>query len=224
MDQDDRTIGRILSRREALRLLGTGALVAAGASSRPASALARLLGGACVVRPDQTEGPYFVDELLDRSDIRSDPSDQSVRPGARLDLAFNVARLAGESCEPLAGVVVDLWHCDHLGIYSDVNDPGFSTVGKKFLRGYQRTDEGGVARFVTIVPGWYGGRTVHMHFKIRSEPTSSPGFEFTSQLYFNDATIDTIHAQSPYAAKGPRNIRNANDGIYSNDAGSRLVH
>lgn len=220
MDRDDQTIGHIVSRRAALRLLASGGLVAAGAA-RSARALATSLA-TCVVRPAQTEGPYFVDELLDRTDIRIDPSDGSEKPGAELNLAFNVSRLNGVDCEPLPGVVVDLWHCDHLGVYSDVADPGFNTVGKKFLRGYQVADEEGVSRFITIVPGWYSGRTVHMHFKVRSEPTASPGFEFTSQLYFDDSEIDAVHSFAPYTAKGQRTLRNAGDGIYG-QGGSQLL-
>ncbi|MGH7587358.1 MAG: twin-arginine translocation pathway signal protein, partial [Gemmatimonadota bacterium] len=116
---------------------------------------------------------------------------------------------------PLAGALVDVWHCDHRGVYSDVVDPGFDSVGQKFLRGYQVTEGDGVARFTTVFPGWYQGRTVHVHFKVRSEPEADPGFEFTSQLYFDDDLTDRIHGLAPYAEKGPRTRRNADDGIFS---------
>jgi protocatechuate 3,4-dioxygenase beta subunit len=178
--------------------------------------------GACVVRPEQTEGPYFVDEMLDRSDIRSDPSDQTVRPGAQVDLTFNVSRIAGQACEPLAEALVDVWHCDHLGVYSDVFDPSFDTRGKKFLRGYQTTDANGVARFTTIYPGWYSGRTVHIHFKVRVATSPTTGFEFTSQLYFDDAFTDQVYTQAPYSTRGARTVRNSGDGIYG-QGGSQLL-
>lgn len=103
-----------------------------------------------------------------------------------------------------------------------MQDPGFNTIGKKLLRGYQITDADGVARFTTIYPGWYQGRTLHIHFKIRSAPSSSPGFEFTSQLYFDDSLTDRVHAQQPYAAKGQRNLRNSGDGIFA-QGGSQLL-
>src|SRR5262249_24919601 len=148
----------------------------------------------CIARPQQTEGPYFIDERLNRSDIRSDPTDGSVKPGTPLDLTFRVARLASQACMPLAGAVVDVWHCDHLCAYCDLEDPRFDPVGKKFLRGYQVTDSDGGARFTTIYPGWYPGRAVHIHFKIRSGPSSKRGFDFTSQLYFDDALTDRVHA------------------------------
>lgn len=224
MDDDDRQIGQMLTRREVLIALGaTGALALLRCSS-PGSSGADdsddSVQPGCVVRPQQTEGPYFVDELLNRSDIRSDPSDGSVRPGATLHLTFNVSRVTEGECVPLAGVLVDVWHCDHRGVYSDVDDPGFNTVGRRFLRGYQIADDDGVVQFITIYPGWYPGRTVHIHFKIRSEPDADPGFEFTSQLYFDDELTDRIHAMEPYSEKGQRTVRNMQDGIYASGGSS----
>lgn len=222
MDNDDRRRGHVLSRREMVALLGATGYTfltgrhTAGAQSQPTSS------SPCVVRPEQTEGPYFVDELLHRADLRADPTDGTIRPGVPLDLTILVSRLAGERCQPVAGVHVDVWHCDHLGIYSDVEDPSFSTVGQKFLRGYQITDDSGRARFNTIYPGWYRGRTVHIHFKLRSPATQRPGFEFTSQLYFDDALTDRVFAIAPYATRGPRTTRNAADGIYRR-GGSQLL-
>jgi protocatechuate 3,4-dioxygenase beta subunit len=117
---------------------------------------------------------------------------------------------------------VDVWHCDALGVYSDVSDPGFDTAGKKFLRGYQVTGNDGVARFTTVYPGWYRGRAVHIHFKIRSSSSSTSAYEFTSQLFFDDSLTDRVHSEQPYAIKGQRDLRNSQDGIY-NQGGSRLV-
>jgi protocatechuate 3,4-dioxygenase beta subunit len=107
-------------------------------------------------------------------------------------------------------------------VYSDVEDPGFNSVGKKFLRGYQVTDSNGVARFLTIYPGWYRGRTVHIHFKIRGQDESGSGYEFTSQLFFDDALTDKVHAEPPYAGKGERTLRNDGDRIYL-DGGSQML-
>ncbi len=146
---------------------------------------------ACVVRPQQTEGPFFIDDKLNRSDIRSNPGRSDARPGAILELAFAVSRLNGGACAPLAGAQVDVWHCDALGAYSD--------GAQKFLRGYQVTDDTGAARFVTIYPGAYGGRAVHIHFKIRTAQRQ----EFTSQIYFDEAVTDRVYAVEPYAAERP---------------------
>src|SRR5215207_8637903 len=223
MDLDDIPVGRVLTRRAALAFLGaTGALVFFGCSESTASSTGGDSLTSCVVRPELTEGPYYVDEELNRSDIRSDPSDGTVKAGALVALTFNVTRASSSACEPLANAIVDVWHCDALGVYSDVSDPGFNTAGKKFLRGYQVTGNDGVARFTTIYPGWYRGRAVHIHFKIRSSTSSTSAYEFTSQLFFDDSLTDQVHAQPPYSSKGQRDLTNSRDGIY-NQGGSQLV-
>ncbi len=228
---DDARSGRVLARREVLVLFGTTAGAAVLATCVPSqfgrrvplgTAVAAAAEPSCIVRPELTEGPYFVDERLNRSDIRSDPSTGEIRPGVTLTLGFVVSRIDGSACVPFDGALVDLWHCDATGIYSDVQDAGFDTTGQQFLRGYQVTDADGAARFVTIYPGWYQGRTVHMHFKVRTDPDSSTGLEFTSQLFFDDDLTDVVHAQQPYASKGQRTLRNAGDGIYQ-DGGDQLL-
>jgi protocatechuate 3,4-dioxygenase beta subunit len=198
-----------------LGLLGTSgiALVVGGAWPRGRLKAALPAGfPSCVVRPEQTEGPYFVDEMLHRADIRSDPGSGALSEGAPLDLEFRVSRIADGACAPLAGAQVDVWHCDAQGIYSDVTDPSFNTVGKKFLRGYQVTDAAGVARFTTIYPGWYRGRAVHIHFKIRSQAIGGRAHEFVSQVYFDEALNDRVYARPPYAS-GER-TRNSADRIF----------
>ncbi len=178
---------------------------------------------ACVVTPQETEGPYFVNEQLFRTDIRSDPATGEVKDGVPISLQLMVSQVGGESCAPLAGAMVDIWQCDALGVYSDVNDPGFSTLGQKFLRGAQTTDENGTVQFTIIYPGWYRGRTVHTHFKVRTSPDAASGYEFTSQLFYDDALTDIVHAQPPYAAKGMRDTRNSDDGIYQNGGDQLLL-
>src|SRR5688572_2397172 len=140
MEIDDHQRGYVLTRREVVVLLGAaGSVVLVG--YRPASAPGQTPRSApCIVRPEQTEGPYFVDERLHRSDIRGDPVDGTIKPGLPLDLTLVVSRLVSTRCEPVAGAHVDVWHCDHLGVYSDVRDPTFDTQGKQFLRGYQVSD------------------------------------------------------------------------------------
>ncbi|MGH2619598.1 MAG: intradiol ring-cleavage dioxygenase [Anaerolineales bacterium] len=245
MDNDDRLIGRILSRREALSVLGaTGAAVLVGcapggsepepettvptqaaAATETEAATAVPAADAlptCVVRPEMTEGPYFVDEQLNRPDIRSDPSSGSVKEGALLELSFRVSEVSNSTCNLLEGVFVDIWHCDAMGVYSDAENQGFNTVGQKFLRGYQVTDANGIARFTTIYPGWYFSRAVHIHFKIRSELSANSSYEFTSQLFFDDALSDQVFAAEPYASQGQRTIRNGDDGIFQ-QGGSQLL-
>ena len=214
MTYENGPVGRLLSRREVVLLLGGSAACLMACSLIPRWAVAGSQGPSCVVRPEQTEGPYFVDERLNRSDIRTDPTDGRVRPGTPLALTLLISRLNTGDCQPLPGAQVDIWHCDALGVYSDVRDPGFNTIGRKFLRGYQVTDARGEARFVTVYPGWYEGRTVHIHFKIRTVPMAQRSFEFTSQLYFDDGLTDRVHAAPPYAVRGPRTARNQHDWIF----------
>jgi protocatechuate 3,4-dioxygenase beta subunit len=213
MDSDDVQVGRLLGRREMLEILSASSAGAILMFGRTASAQQSVMP-ACVVRPAQTEGPYFVEERLLRSDIRHDPVTNQLKPGAILDLSLTVSQLGSNGCTPLAGAQVDLWQCDALGVYSDVTDRSFKSVGQKFLRGHQMTDAAGLARFTTIYPGWYPGRAVHIHFKIRTEPRANRGHEFVSQLYFDDALTDRVHARDPYAAKGLKRTRNSDDGIY----------
>lgn len=166
----------------------------------------------CVLTAALTEGPYFVDERLNRSDIRSDPATGVVSQGLPLELTFNVSRVSGGQCTPLTGAYLDVWHCDAAGVYSDVAGAGAT---REFLRGYQITDASGVARFTTVYPGWYQGRAVHVHFKLRLITGSTTTYEFTSQFFFDESLTDAVHAQQPYAAKGQRDVRNNNDGIYN---------
>jgi protocatechuate 3,4-dioxygenase beta subunit len=212
---EDGPEGRLLSRREILTFLGaTGVAWLMAGSLIPRRALASTSGPSCVVRPEQTEGPYFVDEHLNRSDIRSDPTDGRVRPGTPLALTLAISRLGAGDCQPLPGAQVDIWHCDALGIYSDVQDPHFNTIGQKFFRGYQITDARGEAKFLTIYPGWYEGRTVHIHVKVRTAPQAGRNFEFTSQMYFDDGLSSRVYADAPYATKGKRTSRNQDDRIF----------
>ena len=221
MDTDDVQVGRLLGRREVLEILGASTAGAILAFGHPAAARQASVPG-CVVRPAQMEGPYFVEERLLRSDIRLDPMTKRVKPGAALELSFAVSRLGSNGCTPLPGAQVDVWQCDALGVYSDVTDRSFKSVGQKFLRGHQMTDAAGLARFTTIYPGWYPGRAVHIHFKIRTEPAGGRGHEFVSQLYFDDTVTDRVHARDPYAAKGLNRTRNSADGIYK-DGGQELM-
>lgn len=260
MDNDDRQIGRLLSRREALALIGaasaamlaacgsaqTGATTAtspagsAAASLNPEAATAVATAATnpgtnataaavaspgdlptCVVSPEQTEGPYFADVQLNRSDIRAEPSTGAVKEGLPLALTMRVSQVSQRSCTPLPGATVEIWHCDAEGVYSAFEGEG--TANEKFLRGYQVTDVSGTAQFTTIYPGWYRGRTVHIHFKVLTTGASGSTYEFTSQMYFDDTVSDRVVTQALYSTRGgQRDTTNASDGIYG-DGGDQLT-
>jgi uncharacterized protein (TIGR03437 family) len=187
---------------------------------RPAWDLSQL---SCVTRPALTEGPFFVDELLNRSDIRSDPSNNTVKAGVPLKIKFNIGKVSGTACTPLAGAFVDLWHCDASGGYSDVSGQGNpNNLGQKFLRGYQITDGNGAVEFTTIYPGWYSGRTVHFHYKVRLFAGATRTYQFISQLVFDDTLTDQVFTQAPYNTRGTRNTRNSNDNI-AQSGGSAIL-
>jgi protocatechuate 3,4-dioxygenase beta subunit len=169
----------------------------------------------CILTPAKTEGPYFVDEHLNRSDIRIDPADGSIQPGTRLALTFVVVSADGD-CAPVSGAQVDIWHANAGGLYSDEAANG--TTGHKYLRGYQVTGEDGVAKFVTVFPGWYSGRTVHIHFKIRKDD-----YEFTSQLFFDESVIASVMAAGAYSSRWTPDTDNDEDGIYGSDGAELTV-
>jgi protocatechuate 3,4-dioxygenase beta subunit len=214
MTDDDITIGRVLTRRQALAALGGSALLAGVPLRLNAQALP-----ACIATPAQMEGPFFTDARLNRADIRSDPADKSVKDGVPLAVTLRISSVTPTGCVPLAGAMVDVWHCDAAGAYSDADR---TTAGKRFLRGYQMTDGGGAARFTTIYPGWYPGRAVHIHFKVRVVAGPALGQEFTSQIYFDDAVSDRVFTRRPYSARGKRDVRNQDDGLFRR-GGTRLL-
>lgn len=235
---DDRRIGRVLTRREVLAVLGGGAgsailaacipqalRTATPSTSVSPSAAATAPSSpevpTCVVVPELTEGPYYVDGVMERSDIRTDPPGGEARPGVPLALTFAVARVNGGDCTAYEGTVVDVWHCDALGEYSGVTGAGQSdTTGQAWLRGYQVTDANGIAQFTTIYPGWYSGRAVHIHFKVRTNPASNSGTEFTSQLFFDDTMSSEIFTtEEPYSQKGTQDVANDRDGIFQESNG-----
>jgi protocatechuate 3,4-dioxygenase beta subunit len=217
-----------LGRRDVLYALGSFVavgFVGCGSSSSPtspsSSSSTTSTNSSCVVTPSLTEGPYFVDERLNRSDLRSDPTTGVVKAGVPLAITMKLSQVSGSSCTALTGALVDMWHCDALGVYSDIAQQ--NTVGQKFLRGYQVADSSGNVQFTTVYPGWYQGRAVHIHFKVRTTPGASSGLEFTSQLFFDESLTDIVHAQAPYNTKGRRDTTNTTDGIYQGGGSQVLI-
>jgi protocatechuate 3,4-dioxygenase beta subunit len=213
---DDRTEQRAdaLSRRGALTKLGGFAAVALGggalgarelleaddadaAGTGPAAVASGLVS--CVLAPEQTEGPYYLDDAAIRRNVTEG------RSGVALTLRLTVVNVA--NCKPIKGAAVEIWHCDAGGDYSGVQgDAGM------FLRGIQRTDAKGLALFKTIYPGWYQGRTVHIHTMVHL----GGNVVHTGQLYFSDAITDAVYKRTPYNQRPGRTTRNAADSIYRN--------
>ncbi|HEY0230844.1 MAG TPA: hypothetical protein VGC55_06315 [Dokdonella sp.] len=169
--------------------------------------------GVCVLAPELTIGPYFVDEHLNRSDITEGSSDIFIADAVPLALTINALSPAA-GCVPLAGVQIDLWHCHAGGLYSDEAANG--TLGQTWLRGYQVTDANGNVSFATVYPGWYPGRTIHIHLMARwFDAGGNTTYEFTTQLFFDEAVNDAVMAKAPYNSRGARTTTNSSDSIFS---------
>jgi protocatechuate 3,4-dioxygenase beta subunit len=174
----------------------------------------------CIAAPALTEGPFFVDENLNRSDLTTGTSEPQVTMGLPMLVKLGVYRAGGATCTPLEGAQVDLWHASCEGVYSDEPSNAIqskNTLGETYLRGYQLSDAAGAVQFRTIYPGWYTSRTIHFHFKVRVS-----GKDFTSQLFIDDAINDMIMNTAPYNARGARTVRNATDSIYG-ASGTKLT-
>jgi len=199
-----------LDRRQALALLArSGALLVVGCGTTSGDP------PACLLAPALTAGPYWREDPLRRWDLRWDSqpaSGAAPLPGVLLDLAIRVSTAAEEQCRPLRGAQVDLWQCDAQCAYSGVAEHG--TAGRDFLRGFQITDEAGWVQFLTVYPGWYPGRTVHIHAKVRTfDPFGEVVTEVSTQLFFDDAVTDAVLDSAAYAGRGPRDTRNATDSV-----------
>lgn len=200
-DGNRRTLLKVLA------LVPFSGLASAPAWAQAAAARAGLITpNVCLVSPETTEGPYYIDPKLIRADITED------RDGIPLELAIQVVTA---DCEPVEGARVDVWHCDAGGNYSGFAGQGSAavadTTGETFLRGTQFTGADGVATFQTIYPGWYRGRTTHFHYKVFLDERTV----LTSQIFLPDALSQYIFEHvPPYSDRGgERDTYNSNDSI-----------
>ncbi|MEU4038449.1 intradiol ring-cleavage dioxygenase [Streptomyces collinus] len=200
--------------------LGLAATQASAAAPRSADRPAPPLAAACVLTPEQTEGPYYLDLERVRKDITEGK--------AGVPLTLRVTVIDSTTCAPLPNTAVDIWHCDALGIYSGYVAGG-STPDTTFLRGVQLTDASGVAEFTTVYPGWYVGRALHIHVKTHAGGTVSNGtyhggrVSHTGQLYFPETYNTKVAALSPYRNNTATRTLNARDGIYRNGGSATLL-
>jgi protocatechuate 3,4-dioxygenase beta subunit len=190
-----------MNRRTAVGVLGNLAFggVAAAYGQR---ALAQPV---CTLTPEQIEGPFYLDQARTREDISEG------KPGVPLQLTLRVLEVSA-ACAPIPYAAVDVWQCDALGIYSGYEGVAIAprhvepVDDKTFLRGTQLTDAAGAVRFRTIYPGWYSGRTPHVHLKVRVG-----GKAATTQLYFPDEVTNAVYARAPYDRHPNRDTTNATD-------------
>jgi len=202
-DDDDAPVGRILSRRELLCLVGaTGIALTVGSNTAVRAATGEPID--LVALPEVTEGPFFVEEKLNRSVI-TDMTRPSVAHGIPLTLNLRVFDVRKGKGTPLTGAHVDIWHCDTEGVYSDEENSDESvqsTSGQKWLRGYQTSDSSGKVQFTTIYPGWYSGRITHIHFQVYLHDNLNVTATATSQLAFPQAITQAVYSSSLYSSHG----------------------
>lgn len=212
-------------------------VASAAALAAPSPSPSPSIAGSCVLTPKQTEGPYYIDTKLIRSDITEG------RPGTPLQLTLTVQDAT--RCQPMSGATVEIWHADASGVYSGYDSAapqaqgeprgsnsgspapkpggpppgggpgggtgrGTPTNPQVFLRGGQISDASGRVTFQTVYPGWYMGRTVHVHVKVYVGGNDV----HTGQLYFDDTVTDRVFSQPPYASRPNRDTTNARDSIY----------
>ncbi len=176
--------------------------------------------GSCTLTKSATQGPYYFDADKIRTDIRED------RQGKRLRTAFKLQD--SETCKPVPNAVIEIWHCDAGGIYSGAEAQSGGTSGgggqppgggggdltptddKRYLRGAQVTNAAGIVEFTTIWPGWYRGRTTHIHVMVHV----SNQRVLTSQVMFDEKLNSAVYAEQPYAAHSGRDTFNDDDMIY----------
>src|SRR6266571_5059265 len=205
-----------LTRRGSLVRLGgllAGALGVGGwkIATSDGAGPAGVVSGAvtCVLTPEQTEGPYYIANEKRRRNITEG------RPGT--PLLLHAVVVDASTCRPIRGAAVDIWHADAGGVYS--GESVENTVGQTFMRGIQRTNASGIAIFQTVYPGWYTGRTVHIHVKVHV----SGNVVHTGQLFFRDSLTDAVFRVSPYNRRPNRDTRNARDTIYRNGGSKSLL-
>lgn len=159
--------------------------------------------GTCRLVPEKTAGPFPLDRQFDRRDVTEGG------PGRPLRLGL---RVVDAHCAPVPDAAVEIWHCDATGDYSAFRDDGGgkdAAAGTTFLRGTQSATPDGIVEFVTIYPGWYRGRAVHIHLRVHRDDATV----LTSQLFFPDDYTDAVYASAPYARFGTPDTRNRDDSI-----------
>jgi protocatechuate 3,4-dioxygenase beta subunit len=185
------------------------------AGERVSDEIVALLTGStttCQLLAEQEEGPYRRGDQPPRRDITE------ARPGRPLGLGLRLRTLNGDA---IADADVEIWHCDAGGRYSGYppSTPGVDVgaapqrgtylPNETFLRGRQTSDDSGTVEFRTIYPGWYSGRTVHVHLMVHT-PTRS----YISQLYFPEAVTAEVFSHAPYRERGLPDTTQADDGIF----------
>ena len=183
---------------------GARALAALGADSENVTT--------CLLAPEVTEGPYWIDNKLTRRDVREG------KPGTPLLLELTIVN--AKTCRPIGNADVEIWHADAAGEYSGFDGGSGSPTKTHYLRGHQRSNALGKASFLTVFPGWYPGRTPHIHLKVH---IGQDRVVHTGQVFFNEAIAAQVYRHGVYAGRGQPDTPHSRDMIYAQAGGSRAV-
>lgn len=177
----------------------------------------------CAVSPTETAGPFptITPGSLVRQDIRDD------RTGVPLTVKITVQN-KNANCAALSGVLVDIWHCDKDGYYSEYGGTGMQSAnysGVHFLRGRQTTNTNGLVEFTSIFPGWYQGRATHIHVHIYSASGNSL---LVTQISFPEGSgsaVSTVNGAGGTAYGYTKGLNgytyNSQDNIFSDDSSDK---
>jgi len=191
----------------------------------------------CTLMPEQEEGPYYIDGALLRGDIREEK--------AGVPLKLRIALVDAKRCAPLEKAALDIWHCDATGVYSGFTSSGGGPPGgrgrggpprarvtdeTRFLRGVQLTDKQGIAEFQTLYPGWYAGRTIHIHLKVRvggsavGQRYSDGHVSHTGQVFLPEELTEQIAKLNPYSShSGVHRTLQSEDQIFRSQSGAQSI-
>jgi protocatechuate 3,4-dioxygenase beta subunit len=187
--------------------------------------------GSCTLIPEQEVGPFYIADELLRSEIAEGK--------AGVPLVLRILVLDARTCKPLSNAAVDVWHCDALGLYSgftNQNPMGPGRFGRptdklRFLRGIQLAGPDGIVSFRTVFPGFYMGRTNHIHVKVRTGGhTAGKSYQaghtsHTGQIFFPEETTVRIMQRDPYSSRTVKRTNQAEDWIFSDQHGeSSIAH
>lgn len=204
----------MMKRRDMLKLSATSAtgLIAVSALGLKNSAAAATYS----ISPVMTEGPFCLDLGLLRSDVRSDSKTGVLTDGFPLLLTLTVSTLNSDgTISPVKGAYVDIWHCNALGYYSgETNNGMYDATAVDWLRGYQVSNSRGQVKFTSIYPGWYAGRTAHIHTRVRLFSDKTTIYDQATQMFFDDNLTTAIGTSSPYLNDTQTRTYNSNDYLY----------
>jgi len=212
-----------MERKEFLKRLGMGSLILPLISACSEDDVLNdsntgSTSGTCTATSSETAGPFPTKDpsSLVMVDITSD------RTGVDLIVKITVQN-KNNNCAALDGALVDIWHCDKDGYYSEYGGTGMQSVNLTsyhFLRGRQLTDSNGLAAFASIFPGWYASRAPHIHVHIYDSTGKSL---LVTQIAFPTEVCDTVYTTATqYYTKGKQDTSNASDNIFSDSLANEM--